>query len=405
MYYSSYALLTIILIVICNYDVFVKDDYFEILEDVGPYRHYLCAVVVFLITDTMWGVLYEYHLVALCYIDTVLYFITLSTVLYLWTRYVVIYLKTEDKIGTIIMKSGALAAIVTIILLIVNFFHPIFFKFTLDGVYVPKVMRNVLVTIEVVLYFSSSMLAFYVSRKQKNNYRFRVVGGVGLLLTVFGVMQFYVDKLPLSTIGYTIGTSLLHSFVLEDEKKESNRRLKRLLEHEKKQYEELEKTRKIAFVDALTGVHSKHSYFEYEKVLNKRIENKEGLQFAVIVFDLNNLKKINDELGHDCGDKYIKDGCKLICNVFAHSPIFRVGGDEFVAVLQGRDYLNREYLTKTFSRMVMNNTEINGVVVAWGMDEYIVEKDDDYQAVFERADKKMYENKRQLKEKKVFNDV
>jgi GGDEF domain-containing protein len=53
------------------------------------------------------------------------------------------------------------------------------------------------------------------------------------------------------------------------------------------------------------------------------------------MFDLNDLKHINDRYGHERGDEYIVNCCRLICQVFKHSPVFRIGGDEFVALLRG----------------------------------------------------------------------
>ena len=71
--------------------------------------------------------------------------------------------------------------------------------------------------------------------------------------------------------------------------------------------------------------------------------------------DANNLKMINDNYGHGAGDEYIKGCCKILCDVFCHSPVFRIGGDEFAVILKGRDYHNRNDLMKeikeTFERI------------------------------------------------------
>ena len=64
------------------------------------------------------------------------------------------------------------------------------------------------------------------------------------------------------------------------------------------------------------------------------------------VFDCDNLKQINDQNGHDKGDIYIRAASQLICRVFAHSPVFRIGGDEFAVVLQNEDFINREDLIR-----------------------------------------------------------
>ena len=113
---------------------------------------------------------------------------------------------------------------------------------------------------------------------------------------------------------------------------------KRAIEAEK---EALGMTR-IAYQDPLTGVKSKAAFNVKMKELTGCIINDES--FAIVMIDVNNLKNINDSFGHDKGDDYLKGVCKTICAVFKHSPVFRVGGDEFVVILQNDDYENRAHL-------------------------------------------------------------
>ena len=67
------------------------------------------------------------------------------------------------------------------------------------------------------------------------------------------------------------------------------------------------------------------------------------------MIDLNFLKVINDTYGHECGNAAIKRLCKLVCKIFAHSPVFRIGGDEFAVILRGSDYENIEKLVAEFN--------------------------------------------------------
>ena len=157
--------------------------------------------------------------------------------------------------------------------------------------------------------------------------------------------------------------------------------------------------RELARKDELTGVKNKNAYHEFEINLQKRIEAKADVHpFALVVCDINNLKTVNDSKGHKAGDEYIKGACKLICDVFAHSPVFRIGGDEFVAVLSGEDYFNREALLKKIrNKVIRNMKKDDGIIVATGMSDYIPLKDKSVTNVFERADSAMYENKNYLK--------
>ena len=171
------------------------------------------------------------------------------------------------------------------------------------------------------------------------------------------------------------------------------------IQKEEEYERELSSEREMARKDELTGVKNKNAYREYEEALQKRIDAKvKILPFAVVVCDINNLKIINDTLGHKAGDEHIKAACKMICEVFVHSPVYRVGGDEFVAILSGDDFINREKLLKKLRGKVLKNVKKpNGVVVATGISDYESLKDRSLSDVFERADARMYDNKNFLK--------
>ena len=83
-----------------------------------------------------------------------------------------------------------------------------------------------------------------------------------------------------------------------------------------------------ANTDALTGVKNKHAYLEAEERLNALIEKRQAPPFAIAVMDVNDLKRVNDTDGHQAGDDYLRSACKIICEAFEHSPVFRVGGDQ-----------------------------------------------------------------------------
>ena len=160
-------------------------------------------------------------------------------------------------------------------------------------------------------------------------------------------------------------------------------------------FKSLAEMSKIANFDSLTGVKNKHAYIDVEAKLNRFIEEKEDVEFATIVFDINGLKEINDTLGHQAGDEYIKSGCSIICNFFKHSPIYRIGGDEFVVIAQGRDYQNVDHIMAEFEKTNLDNQKNDKVVIACGAARYNGERN--VAGVFDKADKRMYENKRQLK--------
>ena len=119
---------------------------------------------------------------------------------------------------------------------------------------------------------------------------------------------------------------------------------------------------------------------------------------------MNNLKHVNDEHGHKSGDMYIIGCCRMVCEAFKHSPVYRIGGDEFVVILQGADYRNRKQICdrlkedfeKIFNRSGAEPWQRYSAAV--GMAENASD-DITVELVFKRADKAMYENKSQFKRK------
>lgn len=173
------------------------------------------------------------------------------------------------------------------------------------------------------------------------------------------------------------------------------------IDKEMRREEEVQKQLHVAnekaYRDELTGVKNKAAYKELEAVLDDRIREEIAGDFSVVVCDVNGLKLINDRQGHIEGDAYIKSACMLICHIWTHSPVFRIGGDEFAVVLQGEDHVQRDALLETLKSRVLENQRIGGVVVAAGMADYEPGRDTSVASVFERADSRMYENKSALK--------
>ena len=153
-----------------------------------------------------------------------------------------------------------------------------------------------------------------------------------------------------------------------------------------------------AFTDDLTGVKSKHAYVEAELLLDQRIDEGTVDEFALVLFDLNELKKINDSQGHEAGDQYIREACRIICTRFKRSPIYRIGGDEFVAILEGDDYGNRAELLAAFETQMDLNQAQGRITVASGCACFDPARDKSSQTVFERADEQMYQRKKRMKD-------
>lgn len=157
------------------------------------------------------------------------------------------------------------------------------------------------------------------------------------------------------------------------------------------------------FKDALTSVGNQAAYASLAAELDESIRTGEA-EFAVVMLDANNLKKINDTYGHEKGDSYIQGCCHIICETYRKSPVFRVGGDEFVVVLRGHDYEMRDEL---FTEITDIFAELNEqqekepwerYSMSLGMAQYFT-KDENVKQILKRADAAMYLNKTAYKRK------
>ena len=158
----------------------------------------------------------------------------------------------------------------------------------------------------------------------------------------------------------------------------------------------------LAYTDSLTGVKNHAAYSHIKEKMEAKIRHDPHCSFAVAVMDVNNLKKTNDAYGHKAGDALIIGATRLMCTIFDHSPVCRIGGDEFVAILENSDYENRDELQQKFMKQMNVTTFFAGneehpLTAALGIAVYRSEFHTSFAEVFQEADTAMYENKAQFK--------
>ena len=172
---------------------------------------------------------------------------------------------------------------------------------------------------------------------------------------------------------------------------------KRMSGHMKEHISDLNRR---ANVDALTSVRNKGAFTTFIEEMQEKVNQEPGsTEFAIGVFDCDNLKTVNDMHGHEKGDIYLKAASRLICTVFQHSPVFRIGGDEFAVVLKDEDLQNKRKLITRFEKeMEETNASAENcweeVHIAMGIAVYDPKQDSSVMDTVRRADKVMYTNKR-----------
>ena len=154
--------------------------------------------------------------------------------------------------------------------------------------------------------------------------------------------------------------------------------------------------------DALTHVKNRTAFETKQGNLQTKMQLTVKPTFALALFDINNLKQINDNLGHEAGDDYIINSCRLICKTFKKSAVYRIGGDEFMVVLENDDFENRDSLLQSMkdemAKLATGDLPVyEKISIASGMSVYDPENDFNISDVFSRADAAMYENKAAMK--------
>ncbi|MBQ4494593.1 MAG: GGDEF domain-containing protein, partial [Selenomonadaceae bacterium] len=170
------------------------------------------------------------------------------------------------------------------------------------------------------------------------------------------------------------------------------------LRRAKRQVAEMEE---LAHKDSLTGIKNKAAYDEATALLDEKISAGVA-KFCIAMVDVNYLKKVNDTYGHEKGNAYLLNASKLICSVFGEEHVYRIGGDEFVVVLEGDKVSLSKYFVKQFNaEMARKNANKSlepweKVSAAVGLAFYTT-NDKTADEVFKRADKEMYANKLAMK--------
>ena len=407
MKYSFFVIVCLTIHAIVNIDIFRKKPTVY-LPAIRPYRVFVVSIAAFFITDLLWGVFDENHLAIALYADTFIFFLAMGFTILSWTRYVISYLgKDKHWFGKALMIFGNLFFLAEVILLIITCFPATHILFTVNfetGAYEAFKARNIMLYVQILMYVVllvySAVHAFRLANSFRRKYMTICLYSI-IMATAISV-QVYYPLLPVYSVGCIVGSCMLNSFLITDIKDEYKSALELSRVEVAKRKKELSETRIIAYSDPLTGIKNKHAYVEEEERIDKLIGKNEMGDFAVIVFDLNGLKIINDTKGHDAGDVYIVDACRTIEKFFGEGKLFRFGGDEFVIILEGEDFKERNKKLAEFEKYIDGCIGIEGKpIISSGLSRYRAGQDNTYHAVFQRADKFMYARKDQLKEKHV----
>ena len=229
MYYSAIGLLAILILFIVNWDILREFHIFD-KPAWNVYRRFLFAVLVYYIVDVLWGVMESQKLVGALFADTTIYFVAMAVGISFWAEFTVAYLEEKNTFGKVLIIIGRIIAGVIFALAIINIFKPVIFVIDKECVYKELPLRNTLLVCQILflLVISIRSIISISSKKEKKGkkVRFRILASFGISMAVFLFAQLWFPYLPLYAIAYMLGTCLLHSFLINDEKEDYKRDMK-----------------------------------------------------------------------------------------------------------------------------------------------------------------------------------
>lgn len=147
--------------------------------------------------------------------------------------------------------------------------------------------------------------------------------------------------------------------------------------------------------DILTGARNRRAFDAHKAVL---VNEK---NYALVVFDINGLKPVNDNLGHEQGDKLIMGVADvLIASFFDIGKVYRIGGDEFCAICdeKNEDHIKEalEIVEQNISKANRNRKDRLTLSVSYGWEIHKAHDTRGYKEVFNTADDRMYAMKQEF---------
>ncbi len=396
MSYSVFVIVALVIHILTNIDMFVKKDN---IVAVKQFRVFVIVIAIFYLTDILWGVFESNKLSVPLYVDTIIYFMMMGATVLSWTMFVTKYLEGNKVFSKIIKWTGIAFFTVEVVFLIINVFKPILFSVDKESVYTALWARDVMLYAQIGMHAIITIYSITtIIRKVIVFRRYVAISLFSIVMITCIAIQLGDSYIPFYSIGCLIGVCILDTFGLSDTKERFKNAYQETSKMNEENKERLGQMMTIAYTDPLTGVKSRHACVEEEIRIDKLIATHKLNDFAIVVFDLNGLKNINDTYGHEAGDRFIIEAVRIITTCFPFETIYRYGGDEFIAILEGKDAQNRQQYHNNFMTMIDENVKNDKITISSGMSKYRKGVDNTFKAVFYRADKMMYSRKEFLKE-------
>ncbi len=186
------------------------------------YFFLMISIFFYYITDACWGLFAGLNNIPLLFLDTTVYFVAMAAVVMFWANYLITYLELDSVYSKGFRIFGLTFFCLEIAALAVNFFYPCFFWFDEIGAYQGGVLRNTALWVQEGMFFFTVLLTLTKSVKQQGIMRKRTLAvlffSIGMFVTSF--LQIQNALLPYYAMGCLIGCTVLHVYIVEDEREE-----------------------------------------------------------------------------------------------------------------------------------------------------------------------------------------
>lgn len=340
LYYVIDIIFVILLSIMLFHDIRTKH---EINKLDNAYRFLLVWVLIFCMQDAFWGYcasgVFKSDIPLI--ISSAIFHISTVLTTFFWLFFILTYMRNKIKMKTTLLCLGGLVVILQIILVIINFSHPIIFSVR-NGEYTTEFLRPLAFFNQYVVYLAMSIFtcvaALSVSGEKREKYI--SVFTFTLAPVLSGGFQLLYPDGPFYSMGYFLGCFLICMYVIAQERTNLIK-VQSLREAKKLQI--------LSNTDALTGLPNRRSY---ETSLADSSSAEQN--YTYISIDINGLKVVNDTLGHIAGDELIK-GASVCMNrcLSPYGKVYRIGGDEFAAIIYASE-AELERITKDFEETTAN---------------------------------------------------
>ncbi len=218
-WYALIGVLAAAVLMIENFEILFSTGDSQKFPEIRIYRKFLYGILAYYITDILWGVLDSLGLTALLFLDTEVYYVAMAVGVLFWTQYVVTYLGGDDLFSRFLFQAGRFFFAAVVLCTVLNFFVPVLFWFDGEGVYHACAARHVQLLFQIVLLLLTSVYTLRAIPRAEGSSRarYRIIFFFGLSVAALLLIQIPYPFLPLYTVGYMMGSSLLHTFVVSNE--------------------------------------------------------------------------------------------------------------------------------------------------------------------------------------------